>query len=285
MAEWIERGDVLGRFRRHRLAVAGLVALACLSFWVVAGPVLLPYGPNEIDLEAIHAPPSGSHWLGTDALGRDLVSRSAAAGRVSLLVGLAAMGAALAIGAAVGTTAGLAGGRWDNAIMRGVDVVLAVPPFFVLLILSSFFRDYGLGMIITIIGLTSWMPVARLTRAVVLQLRGRPLFEVTRGLGLPRRRVIARHLVPNAAAPLVVAFTLGVGQAILIESALSFLGFGLQPPTASWGAMLTDAQQAMLDAPWVAVVPGVLIFVTVLCINFIGDGLRDALNPQQSVVG
>ena len=279
------RGAFVRQFRRHRLGIAGLCGVAVLGGWVLVGPLVLSAGPNDMDLDAIHAPPSAAHWFGTDALGRDLVSRSAAAGRVSLLVGLAATTAALVIGSAVGTLAGLAGGRWDNLIMRGVDVVLSVPTFFVLLILSSFFKTYGLGMIILIIAFTSWMPIARLVRAVVLQLRGRPMYEATQGLGLPWRRVVARHVLPNAAAPLVVVFTLGVGEAILVESALSFLGFGLQPPTASWGYMLTDAQQGMLDAPWVAVVPGTMIFFAVLCINFVGDGLRDALNPHESIVG
>ena len=285
MRETPGSGAVRRRFRHHRLGVVGLVGLAALVLWVLAGPVVLAHGPNDTDLDAIYARPSASHWLGTDELGRDLLSRAAAAGRVSLLVGLCATGAAVAVGTVVGVIAGMVGGRIDNALMRAVDVMLSVPTFLVLLLLSSFFRGYELSMIILIIAATTWMPVARLTRAVVLQLRGQPLFESARVLGLPTRRVVWRHLLPNAAAPLVVVFTLGVGEAILIESALSFLGFGVQPPMATWGNMLTAAQQSVLDAPWVATVPGLMILGTVLCINFVGDGLRDALNPRDAVLG
>jgi len=285
MTERIERGAAFRRFWRHRLGVCGLLGLALLVAAVAAGPPLLPNDADTLHLDAIHTAPNGTYWFGTDALGRDLVSRALTAGRVSLLVGLTAMGGALSIGSVLGLLAGLSGGRIDNLLMRAVDVMLSVPTFFILLVLSTFFKGYGLVTIVTIIALTSWMPVARLTRAVALQLRGRQMFEAARCSGLPWARVIANHVLPNAAAPLVVIFTLGVGEAILTESALSFLGFGLQPPTPSWGYMLTDAQQAMLDAPWVAVVPGIFIFLTVLCINFVGDALRDALNPRESVVG
>ncbi len=285
MREASPAGAFLGRFRQHRLALAGLGGLGLLVAWILVGPWVLAHGPNETNLDAIYARPGATYWLGADELGRDLLSRAAAAGRVSLLVGLAATGAALLIGTVVGVLAGLAGGRLDNLLMRGVDVMLSVPTFLILLLLSSFFRGYELSVIILIIAVTTWMPVARLTRAVVLQLRGQPLYEAAHGLGLPARRVVGRHLLPNAAAPLVVVFTLGVGEAILIESALSFLGFGVQPPTPTWGNMLTAAQQSMLDAPWVATVPGLMILFTVLCINFVGDGLRDALNPRESVVG
>lgn len=285
MTEALERGAVLRRFRQHRLALAGLLGLTALVLWVLLGPWVADRGPNDMDLDAMYAPPSRAHPLGTDDLGRDLLVRTAAAGRVSLLVGLCATGTALVIGTVIGALAGGVGGRLDNLLMRGVDVMLSVPTFFVLLILSSFFKGYGLGVIILIIAATSWMPVARLTRAMILQLRGQPLFESARCLGLTPARVLWRHLLPNAAAPLVVVFTLGVGEAILVESALSFLGFGVQPPTATWGNMITAAQQSMLDAPWIATVPGLMILLTVLCINFVGDGLRDALNPRELATG
>ncbi len=238
----------------------------------------MPYDRDEIDLMRIQEGPSRSHLLGTDDVGRDILSRLIHAGRVSLGVGFSAMGLALLIGISLGSMAGFYGGWLDSLIMRLVDVMLSIPIFFLLLILATF----GLTpyMIVIIIGCTSWMGVTRLVRASFLSLREKEFVEASRAIGASHFRIAVSQILPNAMGPILVAGTLGVAEAILVESALSFLGFGIQPPTPSWGNMLTNAQEFLLDAPWIAFYPGLMIFVTVLSLNFVGDGLRDALEPR-----
>ena len=252
--------------------------LCILCVTAILAEVIVPYDRDEIDLMRIQEGPSRSHLLGTDDVGRDILSRLIHAGRVSLGVGFSAMGLALLIGITLGSMAGFYGGWLDNLIMRLVDVILSIPIFFLLLILATF----GLTpyIIVIIIGCTSWMGVTRLVRASFLSLREKEFVEASRAIGASHFRIVVRQIIPNAMGPILVAGTLGVADAILVESALSFLGFGIQPPTPSWGNMLTNAQAFLFDTPWIAFYPGLMIFVTVLSLNFIGDGLRDALEPR-----
>jgi peptide/nickel transport system permease protein len=252
--------------------------LFVLCIVAIFAEVIAPYDRDDIDLMRILEGPSRSHFLGTDDVGRDIFSRLIHAGRVSLGVGVSAMGLALLIGVSLGSIAGFYGGWLDNLIMRLVDIMLSIPIFFLLLILATF----GLNpyMIVIIIGCTSWMGVTRLVRASFLSLREKEFVEASRAIGASHFRIAVKQILPNAIGPILVAGTLGVADAILIESALSFLGFGIQPPTPSWGNMLTNAQEFLFDAPWIAFYPGLMIFVTVLSLNFVGDGLRDALEPR-----
>lgn len=267
------------RFVKNRLAVAGLVVLAMLYIVAALAPVIAPYKPYDIDLFNLKAPPSREHLLGTDELGRDVLTRLLYGARISLTVGLGAEAVAMVIGVTLGSVAAFYGGLVDNLIMRFVDVMLSFPTLFLLIILAAFFKTTVFGIIL-IVAMGEWETLARLVRGSVLSLKEQEFCEAARALGCPDHRIILRHLLPNAAAPLIVAGTLGIGIAILVESALSFLGVGIQPPVASWGNMLTNAQDYVFNAPWLAVWPGFMIFITVLCFNFVGDGLRDALDPK-----
>lgn len=271
-------------FRQNRMALVGLGILFVIALAVVLGPELSPYEADVSQISRRLRPPSLAHPMGTDELGRDLLTRILAGGRLSLLVGLAATAVALGIGLTVGTIAGYVGGRVDNVLMRAVDLALSLPDLF-LLILAGALLGPSVGTMILIIGLVRWMNVARLTRASILALREREFIESARALGAPALRIVLRHLLPNTLSPVIVATTLGVASAIIAESTLSFLGLGIQPPAASWGSLLRNAQSQMFTAPWMAMFPGLLIFLTVISINFVGDGLRaatgaaDALRP------
>ncbi|MFN7975715.1 MAG: oligopeptide ABC transporter permease [Acidobacteriota bacterium] len=267
------------RFLRHRPAVAALAILAILGLVASLAPWIAPYGRDDQNLDAMLVPPSAHHFFGTDALGRDVFSRILHGGRISLFVGLTVMLVALFIGVLLGVASGYYGGFLDALVMRGVDLMLSIPLFFVLLLLAARFEP-SLGLLVFSLGLTSWMAVTRLVRASFLSLREKEFVEAARALGSRDGNIIFGHILPNCLAPIMVAATLGVAEAILVESALSFLGFGIQPPTPSWGNMLEDAQEFMSSAPWLAVFPGFMIFLTVLCLNFLGDGLRDALDPR-----
>jgi peptide/nickel transport system permease protein len=257
----------------------GAVALA-LTLAAVAAPILAPYPPERIDLASRWVPPSRGHWLGTDELGRDVLSRLLYAGRVSLAVGyVVAIGVGL-VGAAAGAAAGYYGRTVDTVLMRLVDVLLSVPALPLYLILAAIIPGGGVLRIILIFTAFGWTGAARLVRGQVLALRQQDFVVAARASGASELRVIARHVLPNALAPVIVAATLAVGGAILGESALSYLGLGIAPPTASWGNMLQRAQEYVFTAAWLAVAPGVFIFVTVLSFNFLGDGLRDALDPR-----
>ncbi|HET7340405.1 MAG TPA: ABC transporter permease [Methylomirabilota bacterium] len=275
-----ERSPVWRRFVRNRLAVAGgagvlvLVALAVLAPWVA------PRDPLYIDMDHKFARPGEAGFvLGADELGRDVLSRLLHAGRVSLAVGLVTALIAVAVGSLLGAVAGFYGGALDAVVMRIVDVLLSMPTIFLLLALSAFLKP-TVTTITLIIGLNSWMPVARMVRGQVLALKEQEFVLAARAAGAGTRRLIVRQLLPNALAPVLVAATLTVATAILLESSLSYLGYGIQPPTASWGNMLNNAQTYVLYAPWVAVYPGAMISLTVLSFNFAGDGLRDALDPR-----
>jgi peptide/nickel transport system permease protein len=268
------------RFRRHRLAMAGLVILTVLVFLAVFAPLLAKHPPQAIDLDAYRLGPSLDHPLGTDTAGRDVFSRLLHAGRVSLSVGLVAVSIYTAIGVVLGALAGYFGGWVDATIMRLADVVLSFPTLIIIITLASVLGP-SIYNVMLAIGLLGWPTIARLLRGELLSLREREFVIGARAVGCSDLRLIFRYLLPNAMAPVLVAATFGIAYAILIEAGLSFLGLGVQPPTASWGNMLTDAQSLTVleSMPWLWLPPGTMIALAVLSINFIGDGLRDALDP------
>ena len=268
------------RFLRHRLAVAGVIVVALLIAACVVGPWLSPYGPLTIDLRRrFQAPLAGPHWLGSDQLGRDLLVRLLMAGRVSLTVGFVAMGISTAVGVAVGLLAGFYRGWVGTALMRLVDAVLCFPSIFLLLTLAALVSP-SLLTITLIIALTAWMEVARVVQGQVIALRERDFAVAAEAIGASDGTIMLRELLPNIMAPIIVAATLNVARAILAESYISYLGYGIQPPAASWGNMLNNAQQYLESAPWLALLPGAVITLAVTSFNFIGDGLRDALDPR-----
>lgn len=264
---------------RHRLAVVSLGVIAVLGLACAAAPLLAPYEFDAIDLASIREAPSPDHLMGTDDLGRDLFTRVLYGGRVSLLIGVLSAVLATGLGAGVGVLAGFHG-RWlDNLLMRVTDVAYAIPTLPLLIVLASYTEATAVSMAL-IIGLLSWMTTARVVRGEVLTLKETAFVEAARSLGASNARIIWRHVLPNALGPIVVGATLAVGNAIIVESSLSFLGLGVQPPTPTWGNMLMDAQATMASKPWLTVFPGLAILSTVLAVNFIGDGLQDALDPS-----
>ncbi len=274
-------GTVLRRFLRHRLAVTGLILLLLLVFAAIAAPWLSPYNPYEMDVMAFGAPPSPDHLLGTDSVGRDVLSRVLHASRVSLLVGLGAVTLNVVIGVLLGSVAGYAGRRIDSVIMRFTDMMLSFPPLMIILVLVSILGP-GLANVVLVLGLLGWPRICRLIRAEMLRLKEQEFITAATALGVPGPRILFRHLIPNAFPPVLVAATFGTAQAIIIEASLSFLGMGVQPPTASWGNLLTDAQSmgVLGSMPWLWIPPGLFIVTAVLSINFLGDGMRDALDPR-----
>lgn len=271
--------SVLRRALGNRLTVAGGVVVAMLFFVAILAPLLAPYDFAELDAANVLEPPSGAHLLGTDGLGRDVLSRMIYGARVSLLVGFVSAGLASVIGVAMGAVAGYAGGRVDTFIMRLVDVMLCFPTFFLILAVIAYL-DSSIWNIMVVIGVTSWMGVCRLVRAEFMALKKREFMIAAEGLGVRPIWIIARHGMPNAMAPVFVAFILGVAGAILTESSLSFLGIGVQPPDPSWGNMLTEGKATIEVAWWLSVFPGCAILVTVLGYNLLGEGLRDVLDPR-----
>jgi peptide/nickel transport system permease protein len=271
------------RFRAHRPAVAGVFVLGTLALLSAAAPLISPYDPDKTALLLIYDPPSLAHPFGTDDLGRDLATRILYGGRVSLAIGLLAVTVAVSIGTLVGVVAGYYG-RWiDSLLMRFVDMMYSFPRLFLLILFGVIFKGMTIGVIVLVLGVLSWMTTARLVRASFLSLKHREFVEAARCVGAGDRRIIVRHILPNSIAPIIVAATLGVAAAIIAESTLSFLGLGIQPPTSSWGNMLNHATTDMDKAPWIAIFPGLFIFLAVVSINFIGDGLRDALDPRHVV--
>ncbi len=268
------------RFRKHRLAVISGAVLILLGVACAGIPLVVsPQESVRLNFAEKLEPPSASHPFGTNHLGQDYLVRALYGGQVSLRVGLQATLVALLIGTLLGSIAGYRGGWADAVIMRGVDVVLAIPIFFVLLLLASYYGT-NINTVTLIIGLTSWTEICRLVRAAFLSLREKEFVEAARAIGVPSPLLVARHLLPNAASPIIVAATLGMAQAIITESALSYLGFGVQPPHVSWGSMLRAGQPALFEQPWLVFFPGLLIFLAVLAFNFLGDGLRDAMDPR-----
>lgn len=276
---------IVRRFMRHRMAVFSLFMLGL----VVASALLAPLGrytPTEQDPQNAFMPPSAEHWFGTDDLGRDVFTRTLYGGRISLTVGLAATGLALALGVLVGAVAGYGGNWLDNLLMRLTDAFLSLPSLFVLILISTMLRDMpvaglrnSVGIVILIIAVLSWMWPARLVRGAFLSLREQEFVHAARSVGAKDRRIMFSHILPNTVSLILVQGTLSVGYAIIVESGLSYLGFGVQPPTPSWGNLLATAQVYALRAPWLMIFPGLMIFITTLSINHIGDGLRDAFDP------
>ena len=276
-----QAGRIWERFRRHRLALAGGCVVALLLASALFAPLLAPQDPTLLDTALRFRPPF-TDWhfpLGTDELGRDTLSRLLWGGRVSLTVGLVAMVTTVMTGALIGITAGFIGGFVDTLLMRFVDTMLCFPQVFLLLVVAAFVPPTLLSISL-IIGLTSWMEVSRIVRAEILHLKEQDFVAAARALGASRARIMFRELLPNAAAPILVAATLKVASAVLMESYISYLGYGVQPPLASWGNMLTNAQGYFDTVPWLAILPGVAITLTVMGFNFLGDGLRDALDPR-----
>jgi len=266
------------RLRRNRMAMAGGAIVLTMFLLAVAAP-LTGYDPGAIDISQRLQSPGWRHWLGTDDLGRDVLVRILYGARISLLVGFVAVGIATVIGIFLGALAGYYG-RWiDTLLMRFVDIMLCFPTFFLILAVIAFL-DPSIWNIMIIIGLTGWMGVARLVRAEFLSLRERDFVLAARAIGASDGRIIFRHILPNALSPVLVSATLGVAGAILTESALSFLGIGVQPPTPSWGNMLIAGKQTLGTAWWLSVFPGMAILVTVLGYNLLGEGIRDALDPR-----
>ncbi|HYO29520.1 MAG TPA: ABC transporter permease [Thermomicrobiales bacterium] len=271
------------RFRQHRLAMFGLAVIGLLFLAAVLAPVIAPYDPEQVNPIARHRPPlSEGHLLGTDEIGRDVLSRLLYAGRVSLVVGFAAMAVTIVVGSVVGLVSAYYGGTIDAGLMRLTDVFLSFPTIYLLLVLAAFVQPSVLSITL-IVGATAWMEVARIVRAQFLASKQQEFVLAARALGATAPRIMGRELLPNGIGPIIVAATLQVANAILAESYISFLGYGIQPPQASWGIMLNNAQDFFTRAPWLAIFPGVAITLAVLAFNFIGDGLRDAFDPRQRV--
>ena len=266
------------QMRRHRLAMVSLVIISLMTVVCLSAPLIAPYEYDAINLGSIREAPTLEHWMGTDDLGRDLLTRVLFGGRVSILIGMLAAVFGTVVGATIGMTAGFYGGRTDSALMRMTDVAYSIPTLPLLIVLSSYSQATGVTMAL-IIGLLSWMATARVVRSEVLSLREMPFVEAARSIGASNLRIMTRQILPNALGPIVVGATLAVGYAIILESSLSFLGLGVQPPTPTWGNLLMDAQSTMATKPWLTIFPGAAILLVVLSVNFIGDGLQDALDP------
>jgi peptide/nickel transport system permease protein len=279
-------------FRRHKPAMLGSVVILIFALSAIFAPRLTSFDPEKTDLDHMLEAPSAKHIMGTDELGRDLLTRLLYGGRVSLSIGVMAMSLAVVIGAVVGGLAGFYGGWVDNVLMRFVDMMLSFPGLFILIILSLALRDIPIERlrgtpfasvfsIVLVIAVLSWMQVARLVRAAFLTLKEQEFVIAAQSVGASNPRIMTRHLLPNAMSPIIVAATFRVATSIITEAGLSYLGFGVQPPTPTWGNMLKNAQTFMTRAPWLAIFPGLMIFIAVIAINFIGDGLRDALDPYK----
>jgi peptide/nickel transport system permease protein len=276
------------RFRRHPGAVVGTIVLTLLILAAVfAG--LSPYDPEESDIKNRYQAPSLEHPFGTDGLGRDLLTRTLYGGRVSMSVGLMVVGITLTIGVPVGSIAGYYGGWIDNVLMRIIDATLSIPSLMFLILLAAILREADLPYvksnsvmtIAVVLGMLSWPTIARLVRAVFLTVRELDYIKAARALGASAPRIILKEVLPNGFGPIIVESTLEVGYAIMEESGLSFLGFGIMPPTPSWGNLLNNAQEHLIQYPWLAIFPGMFIFLTIISVNYIGDGLRDALDPYK----
>ncbi|QOX79108.1 ABC transporter permease [Trichlorobacter lovleyi] len=269
------------RLKRNRMAMGGLLVVLLLFVISFLAPFLTPYDPSAINAWDVLQPPSWNHWFGTDELGRDVLTRVLYGARISLKVGFVAIGIAVLLGSAVGLVAGYYGGWVDSLLMRCVDIMLCFPSFFLILAVIAFLNP-SIWIIMAVIGLTGWMGVARLVRAEVLTIREMDYILAARCIGCSDLRIILRHILPNALSPVLVAATLGVAGAILTESALSFLGIGVQPPTPSWGNILTSGKDYIEFAWWLSLFPGQAILITVLAYNLLGEGIRDALDPRTS---
>lgn len=267
------------RFSKNKLSVIGVVTVFLLITVSLSAPLIAPYNPTAIDVHNVLSPPDKQHLLGTDELGRDVLSRIIWGSRISLKVGFIAVGIAIMIGIVIGSIAGFYGGKVDALLMRFVDIMLAFPTFFLILAVIAILEP-NIFTIMVVIGITSWMDVARLVRAEFLTLKETDFVSAAKAVGVSDKRLMFRHILPNALSPVFVAATFGVAGAILIESSLSFLGLGVQPPEPSWGNILTSGKDNIEVAWWLSLYPGLAILITVLSYNLVGEGLRDALDPR-----
>ena len=271
--------SLLSKAISNPLSKAGFIIIVAVFLLAMLAPIIAPFDPDDINVKSILIAPSAQHWMGTDGLGRDVLSRMLYGGRISLLVGLVAVGISTIIGIILGAIAGYYRGWVDTVIMRLVDVMLSIPSFFLILAVIAFLTPSIVNVMI-VIGLTSWMGVTRLVRAEFLSLSGREFVLASRTLGAKDARLIFTHLLPNSLTPIIVSSVLGVAGAVLLESGLSFLGLGVQAPQASWGNILTDGKDYIQFAWWLSLFPGLAILLTVLGYNLLGEGLRDALDPR-----
>ena len=284
--EPVEQGNSLWhdawlRLRKNKLATFGLASLAVIACACLLGPLLSPYGYEAQNLDLGASAPSGAHWLGTDTLGRDLLVRLLFGGRISLAVGLAATFVALTIGVVYGAVAGFFGGKLDALMMRSVDIMYSMPfPIFVILLMVLFGRN--IILLFVAIGAVEWLTMARIVRSQVMSIKKMEFIEAARSLGLGRRRIIFRHILPNMLGPIIVYTTLTIPGVMLLEAFLSFLGLGVQPPMSSWGVLIKDGAEKMEEFPWLLVFPGTVFSLTLFSLNFLGDGLRDALDVRSS---
>lgn len=284
--EEIEQGtslwkDAWHRLSKNKLAVFGGSVLIVLTVACIVGPWLSPYGYEENNLNNTFSPPSAAHWLGTDQLGRDLLVRLLVGGRISIGVGLCATFVALTIGVVYGAVAGFFGGKLDSVMMRIVDIMYALPfTIFVILLMVFFGRD--IWLLFLAIGAVEWLTMARIVRGQIMSLKKMEFIEAARSIGLGKRRIIFRHMIPNILGPIIVYTTLTIPAVMLLEAFLSFLGLGVQPPLSSWGVLIKDGAEKMEEYPWLLMFPGVVFSLTLFSLNFLGDGLRDALDVRAS---
>ncbi|HPB38583.1 MAG TPA: ABC transporter permease [Syntrophorhabdus sp.] len=272
--------NFLRRITNHNLALVGLLILIPMFICAVTAPIISPHDPVEPDLKNILDSPSWSHPFGTDTLGRDVFSRVIYGSRISLLVGFVSVGIATLIGIMVGALSGYSGGIVDELIMRFVDLMMCFPTFFLILAVIALLEP-SIWNIMIVVGLTNWMGIARLVRAEIMSIKNKEYVLAAKAMGFPNRRIIFGHVLPNSLSPVYVVATLGIGGAILTESALSFLGIGVQPPTPSWGNILTQAKDNIEVAWWLSLYPGLAIFLTVMGYNLLGEGLRDIFDPRR----
>ena len=278
------------RFRKHTMAIVGGVVTLAVIILVAFAPLFSNFDPMTQDLLNRFQPPSTQHWMGTDDLGRDMFSRVLYGGRISLSVGMFAMAISIFLGSSIGLASGYYGGWVDSVLMRMTEVFMSIPRLFVLIAMGMFLRTLDIPAlkagsflpISIVIGALSWMGTARIVRASTLELREREFVQACRALGGSDARILFMRILPNIASPIIVSATLGLAGAIISESGLSYLGFGVQLPTPTWGNMLSNTQSQMTTAPWTAIFPGLMIFIVVIAINYLGDGLRDALDPRHS---
>jgi oligopeptide transport system permease protein len=273
--------DAWRRLRRNRFAVAGMAVLVIVVLAATAGPWFSPYAYDEQDTALGASGPSAAHWLGTDPLGRDLLTRLLLGGRMSLMAGIAATAVSLMIGVIYGAAAGFSGGRTDAMMMRIVDILYALP-FTIFVIILMVFFGRNILMLFLAIGAVQWLTMARIVRSQILSLREKEFIEAAEVMGLRADQILFRHLIPNALGPIIVYATLTVPRVMLLEAFLSFLGLGVQPPMSSWGLLIREGVETMEDFPWLLIFPSLALSVTLFSLNFLGDGLRDALDPRMS---
>ncbi|HYR07868.1 MAG TPA: oligopeptide ABC transporter permease [Longimicrobium sp.] len=282
-----QKGDsqwaIAGRhFKKNRLAMAGLAVMILLYVITLVTPLIAPYDPaaqGDI-ITSRYLAPSAEHLMGTDKFGRDIFSRVLYGARISLSIGFVAVGISVTLGTLIGALAGYFGGWVDGVLMRFTDMMLAFPRLVLLIVVIAVFENQSIWLVVVVLGLTGWMGTSRIVRGEVLSLREREFVQAARALGMGDWRIIVRHVIPNTMAPVIVSATLGIGLTILTEASLSFLGLGVQPPTPSWGNMVSDGRDALTQAWWIATFPGLAIVLTVVAFNLLGDGLRDALDPR-----